>query len=264
MTLLICVNVPDWLQDEELRDILQPYMPDVEIATGKPTEPRDDISMLACTRFSGDIITHTPNLKLVQKLGAGVETMVKNPELPDHVQVTRLSSAAQSREIAEYFLAYVMRYERNMDLHDRHQRNSEWVQAAPKLNKDMTVGVLGLGIIGGIAAELFASFGFRVLGWSRSAKTIDGVECRHGLDALPGLLSECDYVCAILPQTAETNGLFDAAMLSHMKPGSILMNAGRGTLINDDDLITALDEGDLKGAVLDVFHEEPVPVASPL
>lgn len=264
MTLLICVNATEWLQDEELRDILQPYLPDAEIAVGHPESPRDDITMIACTKFSRGLIENTPNVQLIQKLGAGVETMIANPDLPDHVRITRLSSAAQSREIAEYFLAYVMRFQRNMDVHDDNQRKAAWVQTPPKLNKNMTVGVLGLGTIGRIAAELFVDFGFDVLGWSRSPKKIDGVDCRSGMEALPALLSASDYVCAILPQTPETTNLFDASLLAHMKPSAVLINAGRGTLIRDEDLIAALDQGTLGGAVLDVFHDEPLPPDNPL
>lgn len=263
MTLLVCVNIEDWLQDEEVRDILQPFMPDIEIAVGRPDTPRDDIVMLACTVFRDDLMPQIPNLQLVQKLGAGVESMVGNPALPQHVRVARLSSAAQSREIAEYCLAYVLRFQRNMDFHDANQRAAQWAQRAPRLNKDTTVGVLGLGTIGGTTARLFAEFGFRVLGWSRSPKAIDGVDCRHGMDALPDMLGDCDYVAAILPQTPETVGLFDATMLSKMKPGAVLMNAGRGTLIVDDALVAALDKGQLGGAVLDVFNGEPIPTSHP-
>ena len=105
---------------------------------------------------------------------------------------------------------------------------------------------------------------FRTLGWSRTPKAIDGVDCRAGPDALPGLLGECDYVVSILPSTPQTVDLFDASLLARMKPEAVLINAGRGDLIVEAALLDALDNDRLAGAVLDVFRAEPLPAGDPL
>jgi glyoxylate/hydroxypyruvate reductase A len=263
LSLLIHINTDSWMLDEELYAIMKPLMPDTTIHLGRPSEILDDVTMLATTDIDKDDMPFLPNLQLVQKLGAGVEGIVKDPGLPGHVRVARLASNTQAAEMAQYCLAYVLEDQRNMAYHRAQQAVKNWHELEPRRNETAVVGVLGLGIIGRMTASLLLSFGFRVAGWSRSPKTIDGVDCRHGPDALPVLLGECDYVIAILPSTPETEGLFDAAMFSRMKPGSMLINIGRGTLVCDADLVAALDVGTPGHAVLDVFHEEPLPHGHP-
>ena len=263
MALLIDIGQPDWMKDEELRDALAPMLPDVPIHCGPPGGVMEDVVMLAVSTLRRQIAPSLPNLKLVQKLGAGVETIVNSPDLPPTVRVTRLKPDTPAKEIAEYCLAYVLRDQRNLLQHAADAANRVWNSFGPKKTAEATVGVLGLGHIGGRTAQLFSSLGYRTLGWSRSAKQIDGVECRHGMAALPELLAECDYVASILPSTADTTDLFDAEMLGHMKAGSMLINAGRGTLIVDGDLTRALEAGKPAHAVLDVFRQEPLPADHP-
>lgn len=223
-----------------------------------------DIRMLAVSSLAADLPGQLPNLELVQKLGAGVETIVNHPALSPRVRVARLKPAAPAQEIAEFCLAYILRNQRNMAAHEDAQARRSWEPVEPRYAPDTTVGVLGLGHIGGCTAALLRHVGFRVIGWARSAKSIDGIDCRHGGDALAPMLGECDYVAAILPSTAATQGLFDAKLLGAMKPGSLLINAGRGDLIDEPALIDCLNSGPLTGAVLDVLGIEPLPPENPL
>jgi glyoxylate/hydroxypyruvate reductase A len=263
MALLIDVGLPAWMTDQALHDVLAPLLPGVTIYCGRPAEDRPDVVMLATAELAADVVTKLPNLALVQKLGAGVEKILRDPDLPADVRVARLTPDIQAEEIAQYCLAYVLRDQRHMALHETSAAQGHWNPKPPRRNAETTVGVLGLGHIGGRAARLFASLGFRVLGWSRTPKSIDGADCRAGLDALPGLLSACDYVVSILPATPETRDLFDAELMGHMKPGAVLINAGRGDLIVEAALIDALDGGWLGGAVLDTFRQEPLPPGHP-
>ena len=220
--------------------------------------------MVAVVGLKNDHPKRLPNLQLVQKLGAGVETIVSNPNLPGHVRVARLKPDAPAQEIAEWFVAYVLRHQRHMGFHEAAQRRAEWLPKAPLYAPETVVGVLGLGHIGARSAKMLRAIGFQVMGWSRSPKQIDGVTCLHGEAALPELLGQCDHVCAILPSTPQTVGLFDARMLAAMKPGSQLLNAGRGDLIDETALIAALDNGTPGHAVLDVTSTEPLPSENPL
>ena len=262
MTLLIDIRQPEWMSEEALRDEIAPLLPGVTIHAGIEDGDLSDVTMLATVRLFDGVAAQLPNLKVVQKLGAGVDGIVRDPDLPASVKVARLKPNGPAQEIAEYCLAYVLREQRNMPAHEADAKKREWNEIPPKINADTTVGVLGLGHIGGRTASLFAHLGFRVLGWAQSQKTIDGVDCRAGTEALPGLLGECDFVCSILPSTPLTIDLFDAELFAAMKPGAIIINAGRGDLIVDADLIEALDNG-LGGAVLDVFREEPLPADHP-
>lgn len=263
MTLLVETNIPEWMTNEALRAQLEPLLPNVDIRHTPNMGDRSEIVMLACVRLPAGLARTLPNLKLVQKLGAGVEAIVDDPELPPHVQVTRLKPEAPAQEIAEYCLAHVLRVQRNMAFHEQNQAASLWKPTGPRKTADSTVGILGLGHIGGRTARTFAQLGFRVLGWSRTQKEIAGVDCRWGADALRPLLGECDYVASILPSTAQTRDLFDETLFAALKPGAVFINVGRGDLIVEDALLAALDHGHLAHAVLDVFRTEPLPTTHP-
>ncbi|MGI9368603.1 MAG: 2-hydroxyacid dehydrogenase [Ruegeria sp.] len=264
MALLVETGLSDWMSDAEIAAEIRRQIPDADVRTPDTVGDRAEIEMVAVVGLNNDQPKQMPNLQLVQKLGAGVETIVANPALPDHVRVTRLKPDAPAQGIAEWFLAYILRAQRHMRFHEDEQKKSVWSPKAPEYTPGSVVGVLGLGHIGGRTARMLKAVGFQVKGWSRSPKSIEGVDCRHGADALPTMLAECDHVCAILPSTPDTVGLFDAGMLAAMRPGSQLLNAGRGDLIDEDALITALNAGTPGHAVLDVVSAEPLPGNSPL
>ena len=264
MALLIDIGMRGWMKESELVEEVRSHFPGADIRTRANLGDPAQIRMLAVSSLAPDLPAQLPNLELVQKLGAGVETIVNHPALPPHVRVARLKPVAPAHQIAEYCLAYILRFQRNMAAHEAAQTRRAWEPIEPRFTPDTTVGVLGLGHIGGYTASLMHHVGFRVLGWARSAKSIDGVECRHGANALALMLGECDYVAAILPSTTATRGLFDAQLMNTMKTGSILINAGRGDLIDEAALINCLDHGPLAGAVLDVLNTEPLPPENPL
>ncbi|MDP5218669.1 glyoxylate/hydroxypyruvate reductase A [Ruegeria sp. 2205SS24-7] len=264
MALLINVGHDGWMGDDEIAKILSAHTPTSDVRTLADPGDLSEVSMLAVSRLDPDLPHRLPNLQLVQKLGAGVETIVRHPALPDHVRVTRLKPEAPAREIAEWFLTYILNAQRQGDRYRRQQTQADWSPVAPLITTQTQVGVLGLGHIGGYTARLLDQLGFQVHGWSRSPKSLPGVTCHHGYDALPALLGRCDHICAILPSTPETEGLIDARMLAAMKPGSQLLNAGRGDLIDEAELLQALDRGTPGLAVLDVVSQEPLPANSPL
>ncbi|UWQ29543.1 glyoxylate/hydroxypyruvate reductase A [Leisingera sp. M523] len=262
MALLISIGHDGWYTEEQLADELRSVAPGADIRPVSDPGNLEDITMLAVSALKGDLAAQLPNLQLVQKLGAGVDSIVAHPSVAPQVRVTRLKPQEPAYEIADYCLAYVLRGQRNMATHAASQSRSAWEPRAPGRPAETTVGVLGLGHIGGMTARLMRDMRFRVLGWSRSPKEIDGVDCRHGAEALPQMLGICDYVCAILPSTPATRGLMDAGMLAAMKPGATLINAGRGDLVDEAALLEALDKGTPGHAVLDVVSKEPLPADS--
>jgi glyoxylate/hydroxypyruvate reductase A len=274
MALLISIGHDGWYTDNALADELRALRPNADIRTLAAPGDLSQVTMLAVSHLDPDLPARLPNLALVQKLGAGVETIVAHPALAAHVQVARLKPLEPAREIAQYCLAYVLQGQRNIAAHAASQARAAWEPLAPKQNHKTPVGVLGLGHIGGQTAQLMRDLGFEVHGWSRSAKDIDGVRCHHGEAALEPMLALCDYVCAILPSTPETRGLINAKTLAAMKPGATFINAGRGDLVDEPALIKALDNGTpdadkpdtgkLGYAVLDVLCTEPLPASDPL
>ncbi|MBT3557349.1 MAG: glyoxylate/hydroxypyruvate reductase A [Rhodospirillales bacterium] len=189
----------------------------------------------------------------------GVDTMVKADGVGADVRIARLKATAAAREIAEYCQLYVLREHRDARVYAEQQKKGEWRVYAPRLTTAVSVAVLGLGHIGGLIARRFAAMDYRTIGWSRTQKDIDGVECFAGEDALAGVLATADFVISILPSTPDTRGLMNTETLSHFKEGSTLINVGRGDLVVDGDLLAALDTGNLAHAVLDVQNTEPLP-----
>jgi glyoxylate/hydroxypyruvate reductase A len=264
MALLIDTGISGWMTDDDLRDEVLNLLPGADVRVRADIGDPADIRMVAVSRLAGDLPGLLPKLELVQKLGAGVETILAHPALPTHVRVARLKPDAPAREIAEYFLTYILQEQRQVRFFAAEQAQARWSPVEPREAPKTVVGVLGLGHIGGRTALMLRDVGFRVIGWSRSPKALDGIDCRAGAQDLAKMLGECDYVCAILPSTAQTRGMMETRMLRAMKPGAVLLNAGRGDLIDADALVSALDGGQLAGAVLDVLETEPLPADSPL
>jgi glyoxylate/hydroxypyruvate reductase A len=199
-----------------------------------------------------------PNLKLVTNLGAGVDSLVGRDDLPD-VPITRLSDDGMVQLMTSYVLFSVIRYARDIHIFERAQRRGEWHYVHPRALSDIRVGVLGLGELGAPAAKALAGLGFDVRGWSRSKKSIDGVKCSAGLDALDGFLAATEILVILLPLTPDTRGLLDARRLSLLPKGAKVINASRGAVTDESALLAALQSGQIAEATLDVFTVEPLP-----
>ena len=199
-----------------------------------------------------------PNLKLVTNLGAGVDSLVARDDLPD-VPISRLSDQGMVSLMTSYVMFSVIRYARDIHVFERAQRRGEWHYVHPRALSDIRVGVLGLGELGGPAAGALAGLGFDVRGWSRSAKTIQGVRCSAGLDTLDGFLAETEILVVMLPLTPQTRTLLDGRRLALLPRGAKLINASRGAVVDEAALIAALRSGQIAEVTLDVFTVEPLP-----
>lgn len=199
-----------------------------------------------------------PNLRAILSLGAGVDALLEDPDLPA-VPVTRLVDGGLARQMAEYTLHAVLHFHRRMPEYGQQQRARQWRILDPNALEDSVVGVLGLGVLGGEAARLVAAAGFPVCGWSRTPRRIPGVDCLCGEDGLAALQRRARIVVNFLPLTPATRGLLDAHFFARMQPGGFLVNVARGAHVVEPDLLAALDSGHLAGAMLDVFAHEPLP-----
>lgn len=202
-------------------------------------------------------------LAFVQSLWAGVERLVGElgPAAPP---IVRLVDPELARVMAEAALAWVHYLQRDMPAYARQQRERVWRPLPYRKPASLTVGVLGLGELGAVASARLLEAGFNVVGWSRSPKSLPGMECVSGDNGLRAVLARSDIALCLLPLTAATRGLLDASRFAGMKRGAGLINFGRGPIIVTDDLVSALDEGRLSHAVLDVFDQEPLDPASRL
>ncbi|MGB0799442.1 MAG: NAD(P)-dependent oxidoreductase, partial [Planktomarina sp.] len=161
--------------------------------------------------------------------------------------------------MVEWVVGHTMHYHLELD-RQIHNPNQEWDDTPPPLAKDRHVTILGLGELGAACGQALANLGFQVSGWSRTAKDIPNITCHSDNDGLNAALSAADTLVLLLPQTPQTENVINADTLEVLKPGAVILNPGRGTLIDDQALISALDRGQIRAATLDVFRVEPLPL----
>ncbi|SNT16604.1 2-hydroxyacid dehydrogenase [Tropicimonas sediminicola] len=209
-----------------------------------------------------DVQDFTPftRLKAVLSLWAGVEDVVGNTTL--RVPLTRMVDSGLTEGMVEYATGHVLRHHLNIDHALAHQ-SGNWVRHVPPLARHRHVTVLGLGVLGAACARALAGLGFIVAGWSRTPRDVEGVTCLSGPEGLEQALARAEILVLLLPLTPGTDSLLNAAHLDQLPPGAVVINPGRGPLIDDEALLAALDRGDLGHATLDVFRTEPLPPEHP-
>jgi glyoxylate/hydroxypyruvate reductase A len=208
-----------------------------------------------------------PNLRVIFNLGAGVDALMADSSLPN-VPLVRVAVSDLTDRMAEYVVLHVLMHHRQEPYLRTCQREKRWQPRFQWPASAIAVGIMGLGTLGANAAEVLARIGFRVAGWSRTPKRIDGIECFHGQQQLGAFLERTDILVCLLPLSPDTRHILDRGLLAKLKPKSplgapVLINAGRGGLQNEADILACLDDGTLGAASLDVFADEPLPADSP-
>jgi glyoxylate/hydroxypyruvate reductase A len=240
---------------------------DVRLWPERLGEPADIV--YACAwRAPRGLFAGMPRLKAIFSLGAGVDHVLADPDLPD-VPVVRIVDPDLTMRMTEYVVLHVLMHHRRQRRYDAQQRARIWREHAQPPASAVAVGVMGLGVLGRDAAAALQRIGFRVAGWSRTPKRLPGIETFHGDDGLDAFLRRTEILVCLLPATPATQGILSPELLRMLKRdgeagGAYLINAGRGALQVDADILAALDEGSLAGATLDVFPTEPLPTASAL
>ncbi|HTT80682.1 MAG TPA: glyoxylate/hydroxypyruvate reductase A, partial [Stellaceae bacterium] len=209
------------------------------------------------------LLASLPNLRLILSLGAGVDHLFGDRQLPRGVPVVRLVDPYLSAAMSEFVALAVLRLHRHDLDYLAQQRAREWREQPQKNAAERPVGILGFGTIGQAAGGMLKALGFSVTGWSRSAKTIPGFATCAGAAGLDALLARSEILVCLLPLTPETAGILNARTFAQLPRGAGLVNAGRGGHLVEADLIPPLDAGQLSGAVLDVFRDEPLPPEHP-
>ena len=225
-----------------------------------------DIAYACAWHAPRGLFARVPRLQVIFSLGAGVDHVFADSELPD-VLVVRIVDPDLTMRMTEYVVLHVLMHHRRQRLYDAQQRERVWREHAQAPASAVAVGVMGLGVLGGAAAMALRSLGFRVAGWSRTPKTLRDIETFHGDDGLEAFLRRTEILVCLLPATPATQGMLDLNLIRKLKrdgAGAYLINAARGALQVDADILAALAEGSLAGATLDVFASEPLPAASPL
>jgi len=241
--------------------------PDRPLAIWPDVPDREAIHYVLAWRPPAEAFANLPNLRAVFSLGAGVDHVVGNAALPD-VPIVRVVDPDLTTRMTEWVTLQVLLHHRQHLAYARQQAAHQWRELRQPVAQDVRVGIMGLGELGRDAAEVLARLGFQVAGWSRSAKSIPGIETFHGEDGLRAFLGRTDILVVLVPLTANTRGILDASVFDRLARngalgGAVLINGGRGGLQVEADILAALDDGRLIGASLDVFEPEPLGPDSP-
>ena len=239
------------------------HLPDLEAAIWPEVPDPAAIDFALTWAPKRGELSRYPNLKGISSFGAGVEHILRDPDLPAGVPIVKIVDPKLTAGMVEYVLLHVLRQHRQLDRLQAQQREGRWQWLPPPDTGRTTVGILGLGQIGAAAGAALAALGFRVIGWSRSEKGHPGIEGLHGPGELERFLAQSQFLVCLLPLTPATTGLINRRNLALLPRGAYVINAGRGPQVVDEDLLQALDSGHVAGATLDVFHREPLDPAHP-
>lgn len=207
-------------------------------------------------------LNEQPQLRALFNIGAGVDALLKL-DIPAHTQVVRLDDAGMSVQMAEYVCHALIRHFREFDGYEADVAQGKWSYRKPRHRADWPVGVMGLGVLGQRVARAVAQFEFPVMGWSRTARQVEGVRCFAGQAQLSEFLAASKVLVCLLPLTPDTIGIMRRETLAKVQPGGYVINVARGAHLVDEDLIALINEGHLAGATLDVFRQEPLPADHP-
>ena len=243
-------------EQDEWRDALAACLPEARVHAGLDA-PECDYAVV--WKPPSAMFAKQPRLKAMFSLGAGVDGLLAMPSLPRHVPLIRMEDCGMAEQMIEYAMYVALRGFRRFAEYAEAQGETRWAPRSFRMREDFPIGVLGLGVLGGSVAQALAEFGFSVSGWSRTAKSIDGVNCVHGSSGLDAVLASSELLLVFLPLTGDTEGLLDSEALARLPEGATLANLSRGELVDDDALLDALDSGWLSEVHLDVFQREPLP-----
>ena len=245
------------------RDTFAEQLPDLEIRIWPNPGELADIEYLAFMHPDFDTLPEFPNLKAMFSRSAGVEAFVNHPKLPK-VPLGKMEPPGGDPMMTEYIVMHVLRFHRDMPSYQAAQADREWLRTRIVRPEERRVGFLGYGMMAKAPALVLKSLGFPVSAWVRSPHEKEEVPIFHGGAQLERFLYQTDIAVCLLPLTRETEGIFCARTFAMMPRGAMLVNVGRGKHVVVEDLIRALDSGQLSYAALDALWPEPLPPESPL
>lgn len=250
-------------QEAPWQKALAARLPDANILTASDSYDPDTIEYALLWKQSKGMIETLSGLKAIFALGAGVEHFVSSPGLSENVPIIRLEDAGMADQMVQYHLYAALHFMRDFDIYSAQQAMADWMPHDVARISTCHVGVMGLGSLGAAVATALTNLGFAVSGWSRSMKTIEGVSTYAGREALVEFLGQADILMCLLPSTPETANMLNSTTLASLPKGAAIINAARGSMINEDDLLRALDSDHIRGAFLDVAATEPLPESHP-
>ena len=257
---ILLASTDFWEDMDVWSSSLQEAMPEMDVRVYPDEGNVNEIEYAVVWKHPRGILKQYPNLKAILSLGAGVDHVISDPELPDGLPIVRLVDKKLTHEMILHSLHWVLHFHSDQYQYRIQQQNREWIQQSSVQSEDRTIGIMGLGNIGKAIGESLVNLDFKVVGWgARPKNSLGAIEYYYGHEQLSKFLSETDILINVLPLTENTINLLTKSELMYLPKGSFIINIGRGGIINEDDLLSVLYEGHITAAALDVFAEEPLP-----
>ena len=257
---ILLASTDFWEDMEVWSSGLQEAMPEMDIKVYPDEGDVNDIEYAVVWKHPRGILKKYPNLKAILSLGAGVDHIISDSELPKGLPIVRLVDKKLTHEMCLHSLHWVLHFHSNQYLYRIQQQSREWIQQSSVQSEDRTIGIMGLGNIGKAIGDSLVNLDFKVIGWgARPKNSIGEIEYYYGHEQLSEFLSQTDILINILPLTENTKNILTKNELKLLPKGSFIINIGRGGIINENDLLSFLNSGHINAAALDVFAQEPLP-----
>ena len=225
---MVLLFMSRWHEPEPWRLALAELLPELVFRLWPDIGEAREIDFLLLSKPERGIFHHLTRLKCILSIGAGVDQIVSDPELPADVPLVSLVDTNLSRAMSEYVLLAVLRYHRQFPAYERFQRDGVWRKLPPPDTDQRRIGIMGLGALGLDAAQKLAALGFPVAAWTRQPRTHEAISCYHGQAGLGPFLARTDILVCMLPLTPETDRLLNAQTFARLPEGAFVVNCARG------------------------------------
>ena len=252
----------DEVRGKEWQAVIPQHLPQVQLRCWPDGRDVAHIRHLVAWTIPDDLLAALPNLEVLFSIGAGIDQLALD-QLPANLRIVRMIEPGITGTMADYVAMAALALHRDLPQYLADQRAGLWNPRTTLHTRERRVGVMGLGELGRASLAALAPLGFQLSGWSRSEQAIDGVQCFHGQPGFGPFLAQCDILICLLPLTADTRGILCRDTFNQLPRGARLVNVARGGHLVQDDLLAALDSGQLAAAMLDVTDPEPLPPGHP-
>ena len=257
---ILLASTDFWEDMEVWSNGLQEAMPEMDVRVYPNEGDVNDIEYAVVWKHPRGILKNYPNLKAILSLGAGVDHIISDSELPKGLPIVRLVDKKLTHEMCLHALHWALHFHSDQYLYRIQQQSRDWIQQSSVQSEDRTIGIMGLGNIGKAIGDSLVNLDFNVIGWgARPKHSLEKIEYFCGHEQLADFLNQTDILINVLPLTQNTKNILTKTELSFLPKGSFIINIGRGGIINENDLLCILDTGHIAAAALDVFAEEPLP-----
>ncbi|WP_299824778.1 glyoxylate/hydroxypyruvate reductase A [uncultured Pontibacter sp.] len=260
MSILI-VNNSRWLNF--WLDALKESRPDLKVHVYPYDGPPEEIEFAISWNHPLGAFKQFPNLRCIASTGAGVDHILRDPELPAGVQLTRVVDEDLTNDMATFTTTLVLSHVRGLFSYKVAEATQRWEPKTYQRPKDVKVGVMGVGVLGTETGRQLKALGFNVQGWAKSTKNIESIPVFAGDAGLADFLATSNILICLLPLTKETANILNKTTLSKLPKGAYVINVARGEHLVDADLLEMIDSEHIAGASLDVFRTEPLPEEHP-